>query len=279
MDSINFDSIASLNCSLKETADEDEKILLYSDDNEKAALKLPPKIQFNDVLKTMVKSLNILSLNVPNILKEKKFSCKNLFHNFKSIKANKIDENIKKLKFVSIKDKSHLNKNPETNNNNLLNLNKGNSHSMSNIFSYNDISSMNSLNYSKGSNNSENIRNLTEHKRKRQNSHNESKEDPKKVFDDILTISNNISNIQHNLTEIKGKLNELLNDNNNKEISIFCKGKEIASIYFNENIIQRIHIIKDNKYYTEENEIYNKLKNIRTYFNRICNKLKRVNGM
>ena len=275
MDSINFDSIASLNCSLKETADEDEKILLYSDDNEKAALKLPPKIQFNDVLKTMVKSLNILSLNVPNILKEKKFSCKNLFHNFKSIKANKIDENIKKLKFVSIKDKSHLNKNPETNNNNLLNLNKGNSHSMSNIFSYNDISSMNSLNYSKGSNNSENIRNLTEHKRKRQNSHNDIKEDSKEVLNDILNICKNISNIQNNLIEIKGRQNQLLNDNNNKEITIVCKEKEIASISFNDNVVQKIHIIKDNKVFTEENDISNKLKNLRKYFNRILNKLKK----
>ena len=275
MDSINFDSIASLNCSLKETADEDEKILLYSDDNEKAALKLPPKIQFNDVLKTMVKSLNILSLNVPNILKEKKFSCKNLFHNFKSIKANKIDENIKKLKFVSIKDKSHLNKNPETNNNNLLNLNKGNSHSMSNIFSYSDISSMNSLNYSKGSNNSENIRNLTEHKRKRQNSHNDIKEDSKEVLNDILNICKNISNIQNNLIEIKGRQNQLLNDNNNKEITIVCKEKEIASISFNDNVVQKIHIIKDNKVFTEENDISNKLKNLRKYFNRILNKLKK----
>lgn len=275
MDSINFDSIASLNCSLKETADEDEKILLYSDDNEKAALKLPPKIQFNDVLKTMVKSLNILSLNVPNILKEKKFSCKNLFHNFKSIKANKIDENIKKLKFVSIKDKSHLNKNPETNNNNLLNLNKGNSHSMSNIFSYNDISSMNSLNYSKGSNNSENIRNLTEHKRKRQNSNNDIKEDSKEVLNDILNICKNISNIQNNLIEIKGRQNQLLNDNNNKEITIVCKEKEIASISFNDNVVQKIHIIKDNKFFTEENDISNKLKNLRKYFNRILNKLKK----
>ena len=275
MDSINFDSIASLNCSLKETADEDEKILLYSDDNEKAALKLPPKIQFNDVLKTMVKSLNILSLNVPNILKEKKFSCKNLFHNFKSIKANKIDENIKKLKFVSIKDKSHLNKNPETNNNNLLNLNKGNSHSMSNIFSYNDISSMNSLNYSKGSNNSENIRNLTEHKRKRQNSHNDVREDSKEVLNDILNICKSISNIQNNLIEIKGRQNQLLNDNNNKEITIVCKEKEIASISFNDNVVQKIHIIKDNKVFTEENDISNKLKNLRKYFNRILNKLKK----
>ena len=275
MDSINFDSIASLNCSLKETADEDEKVLLYSDDNEKAALKLPPKIQFNDVLKTMVKSLNILSLNVPNILKEKKFSCKNLFHNFKSIKANKIDENIKKLKFVSIKDKSHLNKNPETNNNNLLNLNKGNSHSMSNIFSYNDISSMNSLNYSKGSNNSENIRNLTEHKRKRQNSHNDIKEDSKEVLNDILNICKSISNIQNNLIEIKGRQNQLLNDNNNKEITIVCKEKEIASISFNDNVVQKIHIIKDNKVFTEENDISNKLKNLRKYFNRILNKLKK----
>ena len=304
MEGINFDHITNLNCSLKESGDDDEKIYIYSDDNDKNVPKNQTKNSFNDVFKKMVKNLNILSLNATNIIKEKKFSCKKLFNNFQSIKANKIDENIKKGKFGSIKDKSQFSKkfdnnniinnnnntfkndifkernnNNSNNNSNLLNLSKSNSNSMSNIYSLIDINSISSLNFSKSSSNSEKNGNFIENKRKRQNSHNESKEDPKKVFDDILTISNNISNIQHNLTEIKGKLNELLNDNNNKEISIFCKGKEIASIYFNENIIQRIHIIKDNKYYTEENEIYNKLKNIRTYFNRICNKLKRVNGM
>ena len=273
---INFDNITNLNCSLKESGDDDEKILLYSDDNDKNPPKIQTKIQFNDVFKTMVKNLNILSLNASNIIQEKKFSCKKLFNNFQTIRANKIDENIKKKKFISINDKSQFNNHIDNNNNNnLMNLSKSNSNSMSNIFSNIDINSINSLNYSKSSNNSEKIRNLTENKRKRQNSHNESKEDSEKVFNDILNICKNISNIQSNLIEIKGKGNELLNDNNNNEITLVCKEKEIASIYLNENVVQRIHIIKDNKFYTEENEISNKLKNIRKYFNRILNKLKK----
>ena len=274
---INFDNITNLNCSLKESGDDDEKILLYSDDNDKNPPKIQTKIQFNDVFKTMVKNLNILSLNASNIIQEKKFSCKKLFNNFQTIRANKIDENIKKKKFISINDKSQFNNHIDNNNNNnLKNLSKSNSfNSMSNIFSNIDINSINSLNYSKSSNNSEKIRNLTENKRKRQNSHNESKEDSEKVFNDILNICKNISNIQSNLVEIKGKGNELLNDNNNNEITLVCKEKEIASIYLNENVVQRIHIIKDNKFYTEENEISNKLKNIRKYFNRILNKLKK----
>ena len=273
---INFDNITNLNCSLKESGDDDEKILLYSDDNDKNPPKIQTKIQFNDVFKTMVKNLNILSLNASNIIQEKKFSCKKLFNNFQTIRANKIDENIKKKKFISINDKSQFNNHIDNNNNNnLMNLSKSNSNSMSNIFSNIDINSINSLNYSKSSNNSEKIRNLTENKRKRQNSHNESKEDSEKVFNDILNICKNISNIQSNLIEIKGKGNELLNDNNNNEITLVCKEKEIASIYLNENVVQRIHIIKDNTFYTEENEISNKLKNIRKYFNRILNKLKK----
>ena len=273
---INFDNITNLNCSLKESGDDDEKILLYSDDNDKNPPKIQTKIQFNDVFKTMVKNLNILSLNASNIIQEKKFSCKKLFNNFQTIRANKIDENIKKKKFISINDKSQFNNHIDNNNNNnLMNLSKSNSNSMSNIFSNIDINSINSLNYSKSSNNSEKIRNLTENKRKRQNSHNESKEDSEKVVNDILNICKNISNIQSNLIEIKGKGNELLNDNNNNEITLVCKEKEIASIYLNENVVQRIHIIKDNKFYTEENEISNKLKNIRKYFNRILNKLKK----
>ena len=273
---INFDNITNLNCSLKESGDDDEKILLYSDDNDKNPPKIQTKIQFNDVFKTMVKNLNILSLNASNIIQEKKFSCKKLFNNFQTIRANKIDENIKKKKFISINDKSQFNNHIDNNNNNnLMNLSKSNSNSMSNIFSNIDINSINSLNYSKSSNNSEKIRNLTENKRKRQNSHNESKEDSEKVFNDKLNICKNISNIQSNLIEIKGKGNELLNDNNNNEITLVCKEKEIASIYLNENVVQRIHIIKDNTFYTEENEISNKLKNIRKYFNRILNKLKK----
>ena len=275
MEGINFDNIANLNCSLKESAEDDEKILLYSDDNDKNP-KFQTKIQFNDVFKKMVKNLNILSLNTSKIIQEKNFSFKKLFNNFQSIRENKINENIKKNKFLSIKEKSQFYKNFDNNNNNnnLMNLSKSNSNSMSNIFSYVDINSINSLNHSKSSNNSEKIRNLTENKRKRQNSHNEAKEDSKKVFNDILNICKNISNIQSNLIEIKGKSNELLNDNNN-EITIACKEKEIANIYFNENVVQRIHIIKDNKFYTEENEISNKLKNIRKYLNRIFNKLKK----
>ncbi len=274
MDAINFNNIINLNCSLKESTEESEKVFLYSDDNDKAQPKYPIKVQFSDVFKTMLKNLNTLTLNAPNIIKEKKFSCKKLFNNYSNITAYKINENLNKKKFASIKNNFQFNKNSDNNNNSKI-LNLSNSNSLNNIFSYMDIYSMSSLNNSKNSNNSEKIRNLTENKRKRQNSHNGVKEDSKKIYNDIINICKTISSIDSNLIEIKERQNELLIDNSYDETTLICKNKEIATIYINENSVQRVHIIKGNKIFTEEIDISNNLKNIKKYFNRILNKLKK----
>ena len=57
------------------------------------------------------------------------------------------------------------------------------------------------------------------------------------------------------------------------ETTILCKDKEIATIYLNENIVQKIHINKSNKIFTEKNEISDNLKKIKRDLNKIYNKL------
>ena len=58
------------------------------------------------------------------------------------------------------------------------------------------------MNLSKSSINSNKMRNLTENKRKRQESNNnEGRENTKVLFNDILTICQNISNLKNNKKE------------------------------------------------------------------------------
>ena len=266
MEPINFDNIANLNFYKKENNEyDDEKILLYSDDNDKIPPIIGNKIQFNDTFKLMVNKLNILSLNASNIINEKKFSSKELFQKYSNIQAFKKEEDLKKMKFISSKDIDKLSLN---NNNNSLNLNQSNSNSMNNIFNLSDLN----VNLSKSSINSNKLSNLTENKRKRQDI-NEPRENTKKIFNDILNICRNISNLKNNIIEIKKEQNELVDENENSINTIICNNKEIVTIYFNENKVQRIHIIRNNKTFTEEKDIYENLKKIKRELNKILNKL------
>ena len=271
MEDINFDNISNLKFNKKENNEfDDEKILLYSDDNDKIPTIFGNKIQFNDTFKLMLNKLNILSLNASDIINEKKFSCKELFQKYSNIQALKKEEELKKINFISSKDIDKLNLN--NNNNNSLQLNKSNSNSMNNLFNLSDLN----MNLSKSSINSNKMRNLTENKRKRQESNNnEGRENTKVLFNDILTICQNISNLKNNLIEIRKEQNELINDNENSVNTIVCNNKEIVTIYFNENEVQRIDIIKNNKIFTEEKDIYENLKKIKRELNKILNKFEK----
>ena len=271
MEDINFDKIANINFYKKENNEfDDEKILLYSDDNDKIPPIIGNKIQFNDTFKLMVNKLNILSLNASDIINEKKFSCKELFQKYSNIQSFKKEEELKKIKFISSKDIDNLNLN--NNINNSFNLNKSNSNSMNNIFNLSELN----MNLSKSSINSNKIRNLTENKRKRPERNNEERENTKKLFDDILNICNTISNLKNNIIEIKKEeQNELINEDKNYVNTIICNNKEIVTIYFNEKEVQRIHIIKNKKIFTEEKDIYENLKKIKRELNKILNKIEK----
>ena len=199
MELINFNTIANINCSKKENKEDEDKIFLYSDDSDKILINNQIKNQFRDNFSKMSEKLKILSLNVSNIIQEKKFSHKILLQKYTNLQVFKTKEDFDNILFKSNHDISDIN------NNNINN--------------------------------------------------------------------SNISNLKNNFIEIKNEPNEIINENENIETTILCKDKEIATIYLNENIIQKIHINKNNKIFTEEKEISDNLYKIRRDLNKVYNKL------
>ena len=268
MELINFNTIANISCSKKENKEDEDKIFLYSDDSDKLPVNNKIKNQFSDNISKMNEKLKILSLNASNIIQEKKFSNKNLLQKYSNIQVFKSKEDFDKISFKSNHNFTDIYNN--INNCNILINYKTNNFNKINNLSLNNDSN---INYSKSSNNSGNNRSFTEKKRKRGNNINENKEDSKKLFNEILNICQNISNLKNNFIEIKNEPSEILSENENMETTILCKDKEIATIYLNENIVQKIHINKSNKIFTEKNEITDNLKKIKRDLNKIYNKL------
>ena len=269
MELINFNTIANINCSKKEIKEEEEKIFLYSDDSDKTPPKNQSKHQFREAFSKMNEKLQKLSINAINIINEKKFSYKILLEKYTNIQAFKKDEDFKKIQFNSSHDFNKIFNDNIDNNINLINLNNNNHNNINNIFKNSDSFKINS----KNSNSSGKSQKFTEKKKKRGNSINENKDDTKKLFSDILNICQNISNLKNNVIEIKKDQNELFNENENIETTIICNDKEIVTIYLTENIVKKIHMIKNNKIFTEEKEISYNLKKIRRDLNKILNKL------
>ena len=270
MELINFNTIANINCSKKENKEDEDKIFLYSDDSDKILINNQIKNQFRDNFSKMSEKLKILSLNVSNIIQEKKFSHKILLQKYTNLQVFKTKEDFDNILFKSNHDISDINNNNINNNSNISkNHNTNNINKINNLLLNNELNIMNS----KSSNNSGNNRSFIEKKRKRGNNNNGNNEDSKKLFHDILNICQNISNLKNNFIEIKNEPNEIINENENIETTILCKDKEIATIYLNENIIQKIHINKNNKIFTEEKEISDNLYKIRRDLNKVYNKL------
>ena len=164
MEGINFHNIANINCSKKEIKDDDEKVFIYSNDDDSD--NIPPRNQnrnkFNDSFYNMLEKLNKLSRNAPDILKNKKFSNKILLEKYSNIQAFKNSEDLNRLKFKSSNEIQQISSN-NISNVILMNSNRNNSNNILN----NDL---NIINNSRSSNSSGRNRSFTENKRKRQNS-------------------------------------------------------------------------------------------------------------
>ena len=268
MDLINFNTIASINCSKKENKEEEEKIFLYSDDSDKIPPNNPNKNEFRDAFSKMKEKLQKLSINANDIIHEKQFSHKIFLEKYTNIQAFKNEQDFNKIQFKSSRDFDNLLKiNISNNNINLINSDNN----INNIFKNSDSFKINS----KGSNSSGRNKSFTEKKRRRENGINDNKNDTKKLFSEILNICQDISNLRNNVIKIKKETNKFFNENEDVENTIVCNDKEIATIYLNENIVTKIHMIKNNKIFTEEKEISDNLKKIKRELNRILNKLKK----
>ena len=123
---------------------------------------------------------------------------------------------------------------------------------------------------------SDNNESFLDNKRKRQNSIHENKDDTKKLFNDILDISQKISNLNNDVIKINAETSESCEDSENIEAIINCSNDELATVYLSENIVQQIIIPKSNKIITEEKEILVHLKKIKIYLNEMLNKLSKT---
>ena len=268
MEKINFGAIANINCSKKESIEEEEKIFLYSDDSDKMQPNNQNKNHFRDVFSKMNEKLRKLSINASDIIKENQFSHKTLLKEYSNIQAFKSEQEFNKMKFQSSRDLDNLIKDNINININYINSNSNNFNNLNNLYKNSDSFKINS----RSSHSSGKDKSFTEKKRKRVNNINENKDETKKLFNDILNICQNISNAKNNFIEIKKESLELLNEDN-IETTIISGNKEVAKIYLNDNIVKKIHINKGNKTFTEEKEISDNLKKIKRELNKILNKL------
>ncbi len=316
MEKINFSNITSLNFSNKteclqnmEDNYTNENILIFDDkyyEMEKKEMKKKNKLEFERILQQTKQKFILLSEKAEQIINNKSFSFKKILANNLNIQAIQLDgknnsnNNMKQNIFFNGKT-INVNKN-ENNNNNYMNNNILKSNSNKSILSINNNdNSMNSKmkNHFKviepfNSNNnkgnilmeiSDDIENSSLIGKKRQQKNNnkiekiEKKEkNIKEVFNEILMIYGEIYNIDNNIIKIEEQ-NILKNDDDNQETTIIIDNKQIAKIYLNNNIINKIYVFKNKKYIEKENEILSQLKIIKKSMNGILNKLKKNNNL
>ena len=261
MDAINFNHITNLNYSKSDNTEDNEKILIYSDDNKQIYARNYNK--FNDIFQTMEGKLIISLNNASKIMNEKKFSCKTLFKNYSNIqlfnpKEFKPITNIQQLSNINLNEKNSIHDNNCIESNNYYNPSNFSS-KHSNGFQ---------INLGKS-------RNLIETKRNRSKDDNEKEENSKELFNKILYISKNISKSNENIIKIENESNELFNDDDErKEIKLVFGGKTIATIYSEKNNVIKIYIHKKEKAITEPKEIHDYLKMIKRDLCKIQEKVK-----
>ena len=313
MEKINFSNITSLNFSNKteclqnmEDNYTNENILIFDDkyyEMEKKEMKKKKKLEFERILQQTKQKFILLSEKAEQIINNKSFSFKKILANNLIIQAIQLDgknnsnNNMKQNIFFN-GNTINVNKN-ENNNNNYMNNNILKSNFNKSILSINNNdNSMSSKmkNHFKviepfNSNNnkgnilmeiSDDIENSTLIGKKRQQKNNnkiEKKEkNIKEVFNEILMFYEEIYNIDNNIIKIEEQ-NILKNDDDNQETTIIIYNKQIAKIYLNNNIINKIYVYKNKKYIEKENEILSQLKIIKKSMNGLLNKLKKNNNL
>ena len=261
MEPLDFNNITSVNNSEKEFKEENDQIFIYLKDE--GSDDIPQENTSRDAFREMIEKMKQLSENASYIIKNKKFSHKTLFQKYSNIKYIKSEEDSEIIKSKPINEIEQINKNYINTNNIILKDN--------NIkLSKHDI---NPINNTKINIYSDKDERFLENKRKRLNSIHENKDDTKKLFNDILDISQKISNLNNDVIKLNAEPSESCEDSENIEAIINCSNDELATIYLNENIVQKIIIAKSNKIITEEKEISVHLKKIKSYLNAMLNKL------
>jgi hypothetical protein len=304
---INFNNITSLNCSYKsqyhhnaEDNYTNDNILLFGDSDdeiEKEEIKKNNKLEFERILYQTKQKFLLLSEKTEQIINNKNFSLKKILANNLNIQAISQDDkkNNNPIKNINSNGNNNTNINKNENNNNYMDNNNFNKIILSP--SNNNYMNLKMKNHFKvvepfnSNNNKSNILidtsddiespNLIGKKRKQQKNNNTIEKiinDTQVIFNEILLICQAFSNINNDIIR-KEEQTILNNDNEDLETTIFIKNKQIATIYLNNNIINKIYVFKSKQYLINENEILSQLKIIKRSMNTIVNNLRKNNNM
>jgi hypothetical protein len=304
---INFNNITSINCSYKsqyhhnaEDNYTNDNILLFGDSDdeiEKEEIKKNNKLEFERILYQTKQKFLLLSEKTEQIINNKNFSLKKILANNLNIQAISQDDkkNNNPIKNINSNGNNNTNINKNENNNNYMDNNNFNKIILSP--SNNNYMNLKMKNHFKvvepfnSNNNKSNILidtsddiespNLIGKKRKQQKNNNTIEKiinDTQVIFNEILLICQAFSNIKNDIIR-KEEQNILNNDNEDLETTIFIKNKQIATIYLNNNIINKIYVFKSKQYLINENEILSQLKIIKRSMNTIVNNLRKNNNM
>ena len=261
-DAINFNNIANLNYSSNKS--DNEKRFILEDEEEELPKINKIKITFNEALQKMKKNFEKLSNNVPYIIKEKKFSYNYLIQNYKN---NQILQNLKQGN--SLKN-NYVNNSTRIVENNLKIDKNMNNKGNNNINNKNKIE-LNNLD-SNSSKSSKNSNKMIGIKTKRENNNKEYKKEAKHLFEQILKICKQISELNKDNIKIIEENDDIQNEES-KEKTIIYNNKKIVSVYLYDNKIQKIIIHEDNKIYIEENKIIDNLIIIKNNMKKILDML------
>jgi len=269
-----------------------DNIILFDDNDPVMNKILDPKKyhkkEFEIIMLQMKEKLNSLLKKSKQIINSKNFSFKNFLINNLNIQVLSKEEkyNINKSNIPSINNS--FNNKSFNSNESSINSNENGVGSGSNLFikksssknhfkvfdtSNNSGSSLNIYNQNSGEINNPKL--IGKKRKSDKNSKNEKKEQEiKALFKEILDICNEISNFNNDIIK-KEDQNSINTDSDNIETTIKINNDPIATIYLNGEIINKVYVFKDKKFFVKENEIISQLKHIRKNISSILNKLKK----
>lgn len=276
MEKINFANITNTN--QNNLIYSNENIILFDDNDYEMNAILDPKKynkkEFDKIMIQMKEKIKSLMQKSTEIINKQNFSFKNFLTNNLNIQVlAKEEKNIfTKSNITSINN--NFNNKSFNSNESSINLNGSNlimkKSRSKNHFKVIETNNFSNNNYSQNSGEI-NSPKLIGKKRKSDNKE-KKKEEIKDIFEEILDQCKDISNFNNDIfkKEIQNSINS---DNDSIETILKINNNPIATIYLNGDIINKIFVFRNQKYYVQEHEILFQLKQIKKTIISIKNKM------
>lgn len=276
MEKINFANITNTN--QNNLIYSNENIILFDDNDYEMNAILDPKKynkkEFDKIMIQMKEKIKSLMQKSTEIINKQNFSFKNFLTNNLNIQVlAKEEKNIfTKSNITSINN--NFNNKSFNSNESSVNLNGSNlimkKSRSKNHFKVIETNNFSNNNYSQNSGEI-NSPKLIGKKRKSDNKE-KKKEEIKDIFEEILDQCKDISNFNNDIfkKEIQNSINS---DNDSIETILKINNNPIATIYLNGDIINKIFVFRNQKYYVQEHEILFQLKQIKKTIISIKNKM------